>query len=406
MLAGLIVLGLATGAAGMIGVRQRADLVERVTARSGPLSVSAQQLYRALSDADATAASAFLSGGGEPPALRQRYQADVADAAAALAEVSGAGGGDATVARIAAALPVYTGLVETARTYNRQGLPLGAAYLREASGLMRDELLPAAQELYRSISAELDDARDDAAAFPWFAVSLGVLTIGGLVLAQIWLTRRTNRQFNPGLGVATAAALVLVGWLSVSAVAAGGRLAASREDGSAQVNVLTEARLAALQARADEALTLVARGNGSAFEVDYTAVMLRLAGPDGRGGLLAAAAAGASDDPTRDAVGSAADRTRAWLAAHGALRKLDNDGDYGGAVRAAVGAGPDTTASLSRQLDDELGRAITHNSERFELAAGDAAGVLSRVDIAMVVLTALLMVGAAVGIQRRIAEYR
>ena len=81
----LVVLGLATGVAGVVGVRQRAGLVDGAVAQSGELAVAAQRLYRALSDADATAASAFLEGGVEPVALRERYQADIADAAAARA---------------------------------------------------------------------------------------------------------------------------------------------------------------------------------------------------------------------------------------------------------------------------------------------------------------------------------
>lgn len=47
----------------------------------GPLSLDGQQIYRALSDADATAASAFLSGGLEPAAARRRYLTDIAAAA-------------------------------------------------------------------------------------------------------------------------------------------------------------------------------------------------------------------------------------------------------------------------------------------------------------------------------------
>ena len=75
-------------------------------------------------------------------------------------------------------------------------------------------------------------------------------------------TRRTNRVFNIGLVAATAATVVLVGWLGVSAVVIGTRLDASDRDGSAQVDRLVQARVAALQARADESLTLVARGAG------------------------------------------------------------------------------------------------------------------------------------------------
>ena len=128
-----------------------------------------------LSDADATAAAAFLSSAAEPPQLRQRYQADIADASAALAAASAPGDrhlGRGPVARISAALPVYTGLVETARTQNRLNLPVGAAYLREASALMRDELLPAATELYRSETAQLDRDLSAGSAFPWLTVPL------------------------------------------------------------------------------------------------------------------------------------------------------------------------------------------------------------------------------------------
>src|SRR6266581_7886662 len=109
-----------------------------------------QQIYRALSDADATAASAFLSGGLEPIAARRRYQADIAQAAAHLESATAAAGHSPAardLARLSAGLPVYAGEVETARADNRLGLPLGAAYLREASSLMRGALLPAARDV-------------------------------------------------------------------------------------------------------------------------------------------------------------------------------------------------------------------------------------------------------------------
>ncbi|GAB3501334.1 hypothetical protein [Phytohabitans suffuscus] len=403
----LVVLGLATGVAGAVGVRQRADLVDGAVARSGELTVAAQRLYRALSDADATAASAFLTGGVEPVALRERYQADIAAAAAALAVVSGGGAGDGrganAVARIAAQLPVYTGLVETARVYNRQGVPVGGAYLREASGVMRERLLPAAQELYEAVSGELDEARGDAGAFPWFAVALGVLTLAALVVVQRYLTRRTNRVFNIGLVVATVAAVTAMLWLGVSALVTAGRLEASHDRGSEEVARLAEARIAALQARADESLTLVARGNGQAFEDDYAKMMDRLAGENRDGGLLVP---GDADETTRAALAAALTEARNWDSAHQQVRQLDNDGQYAEAVTASVGSEQTSTATIANRLDEQLAGAIDHNSENFRQEVRGAAGSLAGADIGVGLLAALLVVGAAAGIQRRLAEYR
>src|SRR4051812_43417675 len=59
-----VVLAVITALAGLaaaVGVVQRDNALDNVRNRSGVLTVAAQDLYRTLSDADATAAQAFLS---------------------------------------------------------------------------------------------------------------------------------------------------------------------------------------------------------------------------------------------------------------------------------------------------------------------------------------------------------
>ncbi len=409
MMAGLVVLGLLAGGAGVLSVRERSDLVRRVTATSGPLAVAAQDLYRSLSDADATAASAFLSGGLEPAGQRARYEADIATASAALTRVAGGvteGAGFSAVDRLAAQLPVYTGLVETARTLNRQGLPLGAAYLREASGLMRQTLLPAAQEAYAAVSGRLAEARDDASGFPWVALPLGLLALAGLVAAQVCLTRRTNRLLNPGLVTATAAALAAVLWLLAAWAGAAGHLTASRRDGSDQVDLLVQARVLALGARGDESLTLVARGAGATFEQRYAEAMTKLVGADGSGGLLAQAETRAADGTGRAAVDAAVNDARRWRSVHTEIRKLDDSGDYPQAVALAVGTGQESAQSAFGRLDADLARGIEHGGDRFARETDRAGDALSGAAAGIGALTVVLMLGAVIGIQRRIAEYR
>src|SRR6266705_6063378 len=169
LLAGLVSLSLIWGAVAAWVVSQRASGASDVLWTSEPLSLDGQQIYRALSDADATAASAFLSGGLEPIAARHRYLADIAAAAAHLESATAAAGHSAAarnLATLSAGLPVYTGEVETARADNRLGLPLGAAYLREASSLMRGTLLPAARQISAVASGELTAASGQATGLP------------------------------------------------------------------------------------------------------------------------------------------------------------------------------------------------------------------------------------------------
>ena len=81
LLALLILLSLAWGVLAALTADQHASAAADVVAVSEPLSLDAEQIYTRLSDADATAASAFLAGGLEPAAARQRYQADITEAA-------------------------------------------------------------------------------------------------------------------------------------------------------------------------------------------------------------------------------------------------------------------------------------------------------------------------------------
>jgi hypothetical protein len=396
MMAVLAVLGIAAGLAGVIGVVQRSAALDAVTDRSGPLTVQAQELYRALSDADATAASAFLSNGQEPAALRQRYQNDIAAATVALTAATAADGGRPTLRQIATQLPVYTGLVETARTYNRQNLPVGAAYLREASALMRGQLLVAAKGLYDSETAQVEADRRASGGFPWLAVPLVLLTIAGLVCAQVYLTRRTNRLLNLGLLGATVLAVIALGWLVVSWNGVRGELSAAHRDGSSQVQLLAQARIDALQARADESLTLIARGNGADFEKDYTAVEGRLAGSLTEAGRVAV------DPAVRAAVGSAGSDAGSWRAEHKKMRGYDDGGQYGDAVTLAIGADQDAF----NRLDADLSKGIGLTNDAFDRRARAASGALDGAAAGLAVLTVLLLAGLVFGFQQRIAEYR
>jgi hypothetical protein len=405
LLVALITLCAVAGLASANDVWDRREALARVAERGGPTTASALEIYQSLSDADATAANAFLASSVEPP--DPRYRTNITKAAAALSTAaSGATTSEsaAAIAELSAYLPVYTGLIETARVYNRQGLPQGVPYLRTASWLMQDKLLPRARDLYQLETNRLAADQAEAARPGWLPLALGALALAGLVAAQIYLSRTTRRTFNVGLLAATVAALVAVPWYGLASADAAGHSAASQREGTLQMEAFAEARFEALQARRDEALTLVASGGGSSYEEDFVKIETRM------GGLLAKATSVTTDQETATAVRQAADAWQRWLDNHKKLRQRDDAGDFEQAVLlASTMDHPDGTATPSTAVYDQLDQAIQRAKGRFGDETAQARSALSwygaEAGTGVVVLMALAVAGTAAGLGYHIRRF-
>jgi len=403
----LVVLGIVVGTTSLLDVRRRADLLTQMSGRDGVPGASALDIYPTLVDADASAASGFLASGTARAAWRTRYENDIAWAAAAITVASRNAGNDrasvATLARLNTALPVYTGKVETARTLDRQGLPLGFVYLREASELMRGTLLVAAQEVYVAENARVAAAQAPAIQFPWQVVVLGGLTVGALLLAQLYVARRTHRYLNVGLTLATVATLAMVAWVVQATSSAAQQVKAAREDGTQQIELLSQARIDASRARADEVLSLLARGNGKVFDDDFAETTADLIEPNG---VLVRAHDTARDQSHRSVITLAQGQARTWLSVHQQVRDLDRGGQYPEAVTLAMDTGPTGGATVFGQLEETLSQALADRRDRFQKHSARAVHALIVIDFGVAALTIMLFLGIVVGLQQRIAEYR
>jgi hypothetical protein len=409
----LIVLGLLTvtfGITAAVGASQRASRVASVRSDSGPLALDAQSLYRFLSDADATAGGEFLYSSQPSPdptalaALRSRYLGDIASATANLTAVSTSRSDIDALRQLAAGIPVYTGLVETARADSRLGLPLGAAYLREASNQMRQVLLPAAKDLYIAETAQLTADRGDASGFPWIAIPLGIITLIALIRAQRAMTRRTHRVFSPGLLIATLFVVASLGWVLAAWATSASHLHRAATNGSERVQILAEARIDLLQARADEELTLIARGSDPSLDTDFAALMVDLQGPHGL--LVRAKDSPSIDTSVPGSVLAAQDDLTKWRQEDAAMRAVNARGQYPAAVTAAVGTGNTDAPALFASVDRDIGAAIDTYNAQFQTQSADAASALGGLAIGVSVLIAISLSGLIVGFRRRIAEYR
>lgn len=407
---------LAWGAVAAVTADQHASAASDVVAVSEPLSLDAEQTYQNLSDADATAASAFLAGGLEPAALRDRYNTDISAAGVKIESASALVGGSAArnglpgalasqasgtdkavgddLAILTAELPVYTGEVATARADNRLGLPLGAAYLREADALLRGELLTAAHDIYVRESALLTTASAQATGLPLLATALvlGLALCVALVRTGRWLSRRTHRTLNPGLLGAFLLAVLALAWLAAAFGIGRSHLLSAQQHGSVPAQTYADAEVAALRAHTDDTLTLInnagddSHQKGFSYQRDF----------------------GLQRDTLRGVLrslpgGTASGEVTAWIQAHDALRALDDGGEHAAAVRQALTG---SAATSFQALSDTLTSGITSSQATFAQSARKGRDAFSGLAIGMIVAALLMGASCVWGLNRRLAEYR
>jgi hypothetical protein len=410
LLVGLVLLGLAWGALAAFTAVQYESAASSVVATREPLSLTAQQIYARLSDANDAATTAFLTGGIEPAATRQRYLADISAASTGIESATAQGGGTGAAAQdlatLAADLPVYTQEMGNADADNRLALPLGAAYLREASGRMHDMLLPAADNLYAVENASMRGTSAQATGLPLIVVTLVVGLVAGYALyrASRWLRGRTNRVLNLGLLGAGLALVVSLAWLATVYLGARSDLLHAQARGSATVEAVAQVGIVAQEAHADESLTLIDNTGLDSYQSDYVKQQHAL-GP-GPGTLLAAASTAAQGSPAAAAVTAAVSDAQAWFAAHAKVRDLDDNGHHQAAVASALGTEPGDAGASFARLSGDLASATASDQAVFNSTASSAASTYTGIEAGVIAASLLMAAACAWGLGRRLAEYR
>jgi hypothetical protein len=350
--------------------------------------VRIQTIRTSLVKADANATNAFLVGGLEPADAHAGYVEGINSAAVTLAAASNADAGSAKeLEAVNKVLAVYTGLIESARANNRQGFPIGAAYLRQASKSIRDDALPPLETLVSAERKRVDSSASTVGSAQDEALLLLVGVIVCLLLTQIWLFRRTHRMFNPP--IALASVLVLVAGIISLAVIGWSR---SRDDTArrgayTQTVALATVRIDGFDAKSSESLTLIARGSGQPFEDRFKSVTAE----------------------ARTALGAVADRRTkssfaTYLARHAAVRAADNGGKYEAAVAMATGNGAANAAF--GEFETTSGRALTTQSTQLSDDLAHARFPLLVLSLLLLVAGVIAAIVARRGIAQRLQEYR
>lgn len=367
-----------------------------------PLADASQDLYSALSIADAAAVTGFISGGIEPKAVRERYEQAMAEASAQLVAAAVGAGDDPDSARllsgISGRLTVYTGLIETARANNRSGNPVGTAYLSEASNLMQTSLLPMAQELHVLGVRAVMDTQHAAVRPPWFSIGLLIAAVSALGGIHLIISRISRRALNPGVLLAIASTGLLLVWLLVAGLVSSSATQRAISDGAEPLGTVAAARIAAQQSRTAETLLLARRDSTGEYDAAFRQSMTRL------GELLQSHRGG--DAVTDEAVARAIAARNEWMESHERTVAALQRGDYTAAAVLAVGPGPNEAAAQFAALDDALAEGI--EAARSELRSNEdrASQLLSALAPAAVALTVVSLIGVTIGLWPRLREYQ
>ena len=385
---GVVVVGLVIGVIGALIFTYLAVSLSRAKADTAQL-IRVQKIQSNLLSADATATNAFLVGGLEPPAQRAAYDQAMSSTSSLIAEAAQAQPADGTaLAALNQQVLSYAGMIEQARANNRQGLPIGAQYLRNASAQLRSDALPILNNL---VSANATRATDEMKAGAGYIVLvIALLGLGGVIAAQVWLARRFKRKINVGMLASSIVLLMLVIGSLIVVLQLRSSLQEISSGSLAAVNTAADARINANDAKSNESLTLIARGSGQAFEAAWKSSADSVAENLGR----------LTDKP--ELVG----QWQAYTDVHTQIRALDDEGQWDKAVAKATGSANDSSNTVFGAFDSNLAGYLDGVSQ-------EASNSLANEQPVMVVAAVLILLGGLAaallgrrGVAERLREYR
>ncbi|HEX5143197.1 MAG TPA: protein kinase G-activating protein GlnX [Mycobacterium sp.] len=397
----LATLGVASAFATSTTIDHRQQALTSVLDHTEPLSFAAGQLYTKLSVADAAAATAFIAG-AEPQAVRQRYEQSITDASVALTRAASGLTDEpmlTLLGRISAELNVYTGLVETARTNSRAGNPVGSSYLAEASSLMQETILPDAQQLYNETSSRVDSETTHSARIPAPVILVLATTVAFGLFAHRWLARRTRRRINIGLIAGGLAILIMVIWVGTALTISTASSRSAKDTSARSLKTVTNLAITAQQARADETLALIRRGDESIRKQSYYQRI------DSMQRQLADYLS-SNQAFDRTDLGNAEELLRRWRAADERINAYISVGNYQAATQVALGTGEDDSTPAFDRLEQALADGIRDNRNQLRSDIVAARRVLSGATIGGVVLSLSAALAVALGLWPRMSEYR
>lgn len=426
----VFLLAISFAIAGYFGVTSTRSSLNTIARDAVPSIVTAQTVRVKLLEMDAHATQEFLAGGADSGAqARQRYEQVRRELGeqltSAAMNISFGRDEQSAIEQLMNNVQIYTGMVEAARTNNRMGYPVGAAYLRMASVMLHDTMLPLTQSIDQLNVRQLESeyASFKSGALTRFALigGSGVALLLVLGYMQMFLSRRMRRTFNMSLVAASAIVVAVTGYSMVSMLAVGSNLASAREQSFVSAYSWLTARGTAYDTKTDQSLYLIALGAGARYETSMKDKVARLAPADltqemifqaARGnvafqGLFAnELAATPVGSPERQQVITALTAMRSYLEQDARIRGFDKGGRRQEAVNLALGNGTTEAQQAFDNFTEVLSANLGRAQANFDASIASAEGNLRFLDWGFIIISLLVAALTYFGLTPRINEYR
>jgi hypothetical protein len=388
----IVLLAVAFAISGFSSVLASRDAVDKIARKAVPSIVTAQTIRVKLLELDEAATQEFLAGGSQAGlGSRQKYEAARealgVELTQAASNISFGKDERQAIEKLMEKVQEYNGMVESARSYNRLGYPVGAAYLRLASTSVRTEMMPLVESVDKLNVTQLDSEYESYKSAS--GLRIGMIGITGLALivvlfiTQRFISRNMRRTFNLPLLTATAIVVALSAYSVIGLMMQRSEVTQARAQGFVSTYTWLNARGTAYDIKSDQSLYLIAMGNGAVYEDSMKAKVEALT----------------------TAVGSPAS-LKGYLEQDARIRVLDKGGKREQAVGLALGVGSNDAVASFSGLDSDFSARLQQASGEFYTSIALADGKTWLLDWVFALAALAVAALAYLGLNPRIREYR
>ena len=407
--------------------------LQTVGKETAPTIIAAQHVEAALADMDADAADDLLEPEKTASSALQAFETRRVEAAQALlGTAEHITFGDAErmpIQSLQVGLGSYARLVQRARDLHERGDPGAVAAYREAAGVMDTVLVPAADAVDRGNSELLERAYAAetfrASVTRALIVLLAFITLAVFAAAQMMLSQRVHRTFNPLLFMAT----LVVSALALFAVHAESRsqeaLREAKEDAFTTVHALWRARATAYAANSEESRFLLDPAHAEQHQRSLVSHLDAVASPpsglspeqllaavrerrriEGFSGYLADEVNHVTFRGDRDAAWNTLAAWQRYRAFAPQILQLERSGQPRKAIELCVGTKEGQAGSAFQEFDAALGEGLRLDQIAFEDALGRSESALAGLEVGAGLAAGLVAVLVFAGFAPRLREYR